>query len=324
MYRDSHQEAVYEPGQRQSSPEIAFGDPSLNPPSGDFLIQKIEGDPTIYVAHGKVAVFGAEVGYSVATTEACERGSGITIIGNGFSAFDGTSNGLRNAGASAGETTVAFAPLRHDHANPWRNLLNPQVGQVEAMAAIIEDLQNSDLLNALPHGDKLDLEQITLELHSMAGISGTDFAELNPGVVKKIRFLAAAGFGSPNFAELARNLTPKGLNSLMRDGIPLLAQKDFAPLHKAIIGLAKHHRRPDRTIGEIISCFRADISERVANLGADTLYLDFEEDTVIPPNPDKARAVDGYALMHGVGHCAPQHSPRAVIAEVLELETTKV
>lgn len=321
MFLDSNPEAPFQTGEPGQILEAPQRNPHMN---GDFLLEEDippTDQPEIYHAHGAVAVRGSKVRYTVAASENCQDGDGVIIFGNGFSGFKSSSSGIRDAGAAAGEYTVSLDTLRHDKNGPWNNLAKPHEGQVDALSVVVEHLkQNNEVKKNLPGGNDIDFDNITLELHSMAGITGTMFAAQNPAIVSRIRYLAAAGFGGPNIIQLARELPLNGFGAIINDVVPIIKNENFQPIRKTFARLVRHHRRIDRSVGEILSCLYEDMRKSASELEIPTSYLAFEDDVLVPPDHKIANHVDIYGVMPNIGHCAPQHSPAEVLKHVHELE----
>lgn len=272
----------------------------------------------LYLAHGQVEVGRDDVHYTVAATETCDP-SHVTVLVNGLGGFKSSSRGWRNANARLGhEATISFSPVRND--GFVNNILDPQRAQVQAIEAILGDAKaNQQIKDSLPHGDRIDFERVHLHGQSMGGLVVARCAESRPSQVEAAAFIVAAGLDKTS---ALGHLAHVGVNLLSTaEDFTRLARSPHigSSLAKTAANITRHHRRPDRTIGEVLSCLFEDHRERVAKLTSLTLYLAAENDSLVPDNESIRDIVTIYKKAD-ITHLSPQREPEKVIAELLSME----
>lgn len=306
---------------QQPVPETNGSDLQLVPSPGEegFL----DGIGDFVLAHGTVEVPGAgdPVKYTVSVPEKLDSPV-VHVIVPGFGGVKRSSRGLRNALASLENlVAISFEPARGG--GIVRDLLNAQKVHADTLSAILQDLPDNEELQETPNGHELDLSQAVLLPHSMGSLSATERARLYPDETQSVIYMGSVGLGP----KVMLGFIPRLLMSSSQDVAGKYAQGKLVPganrLDLAYRAARYYLLNPRRTVGEIGSCFTADIRKPVRLLdilGVNTAALYFDADRLVPTDKSTIAQVEEMVqiceVMEGYGHLAPQRHPFEVAARL--------
>lgn len=275
------------------------------------------------LAHGAVTVPGTHepVKYSVSVPETLDSPV-VRLIVPGFGGVKRSSRGLRDSlAAQENVAAISLEPARYG--GIWRDLLDPQKVHFDTLTAVLQDLPDNKRLAEAPNGNRLDLSQAVLLVQSMGGLAGTERARLYPDETESIVYMGSVGLET----RVMFGLVGRVIGSAGHETAGKFVAGKLVPgarrLSLAYQVGRYYTRNPVRTIGEIGSCFQADITRQVrllGELGVGTAALYFGDDKVVPVTEEIIAAtgalVDICEVMEGVGHLAPQRHPAEVAASL--------
>ncbi len=275
----------------------------------EILLPEVPGSPYV-LGHGKALVRGKIVAYTGAFPDALEIDS-IAIIVPGLGGRKRTSRRLRNALAEAGVACISYEPVRDSNAGIQENLIDPHLLHAQTIDAILTDIRaNKQLQSKIPNGNLIDYSSSLLLPHSMGAPPAVGYALDHSTSVDAIIFLQGIGFRSPTPLKLGSSVVKGGVKAVIQEGIPFISRDAicFSPINLARTAL-HYALRPDRTLGEVISCFSTNLEEPVRTLGAlgvQTVYLKNSDDILVPDPSGLEGSVGHVVDIHGLGHFAVQ------------------
>lgn len=290
--------------------------------SGGVFIN--DPDQPSFLLSGKVLVGGDVVEWTAEFPENLAY-EGIAHFLNGFGATERSSHSFRHAAAEAGYATVTSDTARKDGKGFASRAQHPQQLHFDTLCAVSLGIEacRSEIRRKAPNGKDIDLNRKLLLPHSMAGLAATHFAEKEPNSVDAIINLATVGYGTTSLNQMARNV-PRGIiPCVIHELLPAMRSGDIEfSLTHLIEEIRYFCSDVTRPVFEGLSCLRGDVrpaAERLQRLGVGILYLAFEHDILVSPDPKVAKYVDIHGIMAGAGHFAPQRKARKVMEEVVPM-----
>lgn len=250
---------------------------------------------------------------------------GVVHFINGFGATKESSRPFRKAAAQAGYATVTCETARKDGQPVTARAFHPQALHLDTIYAVSQGMRahRDGIRKNVPNGKTIDLDRKFLAPHSMGGLSATNFASKEPDSVDIIMNLATVGYGTTTLRNIARNLPNGLLPALKHEIIPAMQNGDLEVSPKHFWSEIKYFLTDTtRPVFEGLSCLRTDVRTEVAvlrSLGKGVLYLAFDHDILVAPDPSVADYVDIHKIMPNAGHLAPQRKAGKVMEEVVAL-----
>lgn len=240
-------------------------------------------------------------------------------IVSGFGGFKRSSRAWRDAMVTQeGIATFSFEPARYGGLR--NDLLRPQKAHYDTLSLVIEDIAQHPGLEEVLDKDALEIDETVLLQHSMGGLAGPVYAIKNPGSVSQLTLVEAAGTEEAKWSRFFPRLPLFGALEVT----PAVLENKFCDPEdtwKMLVGVAKYYySNPVRSVGEMLSCIRADRRPMLASLGEAGIYLAMiygERDSLIPAKEAMAATKDlpvGYRSIIDIDHLGPQ-TEAAVVAE---------
>jgi len=237
----------------------------------------------------------------------------LEIHVNGFGAAKPSYRGVRKASAEAGQISASMRPARGttvgDLAHPT-TLFHAEEYESESVLAVMEDIER-----------RFGLSRVKLRSHSMGGRAGVAAAEAAPEKIENVTLVNAAGLEPHSLFTMAARL-PRFVNTNVRPHMGMLYQEFHEP--QVIIDFARYAiQNPLRTAAEAVSICRADIRDRVRQLGARGVavsIIDAQADSLLPNKTVESTLGPDvqYYSMHPnpeIGHLGPQTHPKEMVDE---------
>lgn len=246
--------------------------------------------------------------------------NGLTLLIPGYGGIKRSSRDERHANALMGRPTISYDPARIS-GNVIENLTNSQglhTRTAEAVISAVQDKVTHD--RSIPSRRQLDAERVVASVHSMGGFAGTEIGLAHSGQVESVIYKGAAGFWPLSLLDMNPLRLAQSVNKYVASG-------QIEPNVRNLYRIIRYYTRdPSRSIGEAMTCLTSDISDRIAqleDLGVSSGYLAFEHDELVPSHKaqEKTKGVVGhFAMMHGMGHLAPQSHPKETAQATWELQ----
>jgi pimeloyl-ACP methyl ester carboxylesterase len=237
----------------------------------------------------------------------------LEIHVNGLAAAKPSYRGVRKASAQTGQISTSIRPARGTTVNDLmhaKSLLRTEAFASESVFAVMDDIER-----------RFGLSDVKLRSHSMGGRAGVAVAEAVPERIKNLTLVNAAGLEPQSLIAMIARL-PAFVNGELIPNMDMLYQEFHEP-QVAIDFIRYNLQNPLRTGVETLSICRADIRDRVRQLGARGVavsIIDAQSDKLVPN-----KSVEGtlgndvmYYSMHPnskIGHLGPQTHPAEMVEE---------
>jgi hypothetical protein len=263
----------------------------------------------IYEARGRALTPYGLGHYTVSDSEV-GNGEQFGVLFRGFMGVEGAYNWMRRAWAARGIMTLTFEPMRVRGGSVAKCLRNPELLDVEHVEAALRDIPtNLRVLNKLPNGRHLSLEQMSVALHSYGGVTGTEFISRNRSRVDSAYYMATVGQGSPTALGLVMS-TVRHARDEKRD-LGSAFESGHMPIDiSTAIKLARYVLKdPLRTGAEMARCFTANTTDAIMENRQHNIWhgmFGFEGDALVRGVPGISRIFDHIAVYPDMAHVAPQ------------------
>lgn len=263
--------------------------------------------------HDSVVVAGSTIQFTVEVPDKITH-EGVGIIANGFGGFKSTARGLGRTLAELGLPSVRYETLRKDDTSLLKRFKDPQEAHVMVLEAITSGLKaNRDLLRRVKQEQSIDLERQRLLGYSMGNAAVMLYALEHDQDIEAVVSMMGVGYGSPNLADLAKNLPRKIPAALWHELRPYLGSGEIDVDLKSLIKFIRYYfSHPTRTASEMYSCLSIDLrpaAQELGRLGVRNTYLAGEYDCLVPPDDSIEAYVGLYSVMPGGGHLLPLLKP---------------
>lgn len=313
MYRD-RQSGSAASAETLSTDENSQGFDRDPQETGGFLIA--EENPVTHI-HGEVKIPGVDMPVEYKGSMPAQPTSRLlNLVVPGFGGIKGSYDRFADSmAANEGIFTVRFEPARSSSKRS-----DPQQVHADTIAAITQDLPNNEELAAAPNGLNIDFSSFTADLHSMGGIAGTKHALKYPEEMQALVYLNSVGLGKCTIpAEYLINLLP----CAAREMLPAFVNGDFRDFRdiKTAMRIGRHlFSNVGHTVGEIITCHTAVLSEdieKLGKLGVKRAVICGAKDNLVPANPSVEAVgdlVDHCEVVPELDHFGPQKQPAMTAA----------